>query len=47
MAAISRFEDIQAWQKARQATRMIYELTGNGMFAKDFGLFHQGLRLAR
>jgi four helix bundle protein len=36
-----KIEDIQAWQKARQATKMIYELTGNGMFAKDFGLRNQ------
>lgn len=41
MPTFRRIEDIQAWQKARQATRMIYELTGNGMFAKDFGLRNQ------
>ena len=41
MPTFKRIEDIQAWQKARQATRMIYELTGNGMFAKDFGLRNQ------
>lgn len=38
MAKFERFEDIQAWQKARQITRMIYEITGEGLCAKDFGL---------
>jgi four helix bundle protein len=41
MPTFKRIEDIQAWQKARQVTRIIYELTGNGMFAKDFGLRNQ------
>jgi four helix bundle protein len=41
MPTFRKIEDIQAWQKARQATRMIYELTANGMFAKDFGLRNQ------
>jgi four helix bundle protein len=41
MPTFKRIEDIQAWQKARQVTRIIYELTGNGMFAKDYGLRNQ------
>jgi four helix bundle protein len=41
MPTFKRLEDIQAWQKARQVTRMIYGLTTNGMFAKDFGLRSQ------
>ena len=41
MPTFKRLEDIQAWQKACQATRMIYELTGNGTFSKDFGLRSQ------
>ena len=41
MAAFKRFEDIQAWQKARQATKLIYEITADGQFAKDFGLRDQ------
>jgi len=41
MPTFRKIEDIQAWQKARQATRMVYELTGNGVFAKDFGLRNQ------
>ena len=38
MGRIERFEDIQAWQKARVLTRKIYEVTGQGNFAKDFAL---------
>ncbi len=41
MAMISRFEDIQAWQEARQLVKMVYKLTNTGMFAKDFGLRDQ------
>jgi four helix bundle protein len=35
------FEDIQAWQKARQATGLIYGITTDGNFARDFGLRDQ------
>ncbi|HVF57106.1 MAG TPA: four helix bundle protein [Pyrinomonadaceae bacterium] len=38
MATFRKFEDIQAWQKARQATLMVYEITSRDTFAKDFGL---------
>lgn len=41
MATFKRFEDIQAWQKARTATRQIYLATAVGRFAKDFGLRDQ------
>lgn len=41
MATFKRFEDIQAWQKARTATRQIYLATSVGRFAKDFGLRDQ------
>ncbi|HEY0461674.1 MAG TPA: four helix bundle protein [Pyrinomonadaceae bacterium] len=41
MAKFSRFEDIQAWQKARKATKRIYELTSDANFSKDFGLRDQ------
>jgi four helix bundle protein len=41
MATFKRFEDIQAWQKARQATRLVYETTAGGRFAKDYGLRDQ------
>ncbi len=41
MATFKRFEDIQAWQKARLVTRKVYQLTGAGRFARDFGLRDQ------
>ncbi len=41
MATFKRFEDIQAWQKARLVTKAIYKVTNEGGFAKDFGLRDQ------
>lgn len=41
MAAIRRFEEIDAWQKGRELTRAIYEATRVGAFARDFGLRDQ------
>ncbi len=41
MASIARFEDIEAWQKARELTREIYVVTNQGAFARDFGLRDQ------
>jgi len=38
---ICRFEDIEAWQLARALTRMIYRMTRNEAFEKDFGLKRQ------
>jgi four helix bundle protein len=38
---IQRFEDLIAWQKARELTRAIYKVTQQGQFAKDFGLRDQ------
>ena len=38
MAKIERFEDLQSWQKARQLTNLIYDLTGHPKFCKDFHL---------
>jgi four helix bundle protein len=46
MAKIERFEDIEAWQDARRLVMSIYELTGEGRFAKDFGLRDQIRRAA-
>ena len=36
--AITRFEDIEAWQTARNLTQGIYRTTGGASFSKDFGL---------
>jgi len=41
MSAIEIFEDIQAWQKARELTKAIYALSNDGQFARDFGLRDQ------
>ncbi len=41
MAGFKKFEEIQAWQKARIATKRVYEVTSDGKFAKDFGLRDQ------
>lgn len=38
---IERFEDIQAWQLARELTRYIYTLTKKPKFAQDYGLKKQ------
>jgi four helix bundle protein len=41
MGGIERFEDLIAWQKARELTKIVYFVTGNGEFAKDWGLKDQ------
>ena len=41
MGTIERFEDIEAWKKARELTRIIYAITAKGDFAKDYGLRDQ------
>jgi four helix bundle protein len=46
MTTFHRFEEIQAWQLARQLTREVYAMTNSGAFAKDFGLRDQIRRAA-
>ncbi|GAB4463223.1 MAG: four helix bundle protein [Anaerolineae bacterium] len=41
MGQIRRFEDIQAWQRARELTKAVYVATEQGRFAKDFPLRDQ------
>ena len=41
MSKIERFEDLIAWQKARELTAHIYQITSFGEFARDFGLRDQ------
>lgn len=41
MPTITRFEDIEAWKTARELTHMIYSLTEQDQFARDFGLKNQ------
>jgi len=46
MSTITRFEDIRAWQTARELTHRIYTLSKQGSFAHDFGLRDQIRRAA-
>jgi four helix bundle protein len=41
MSKIEKFEDIVAWQKARELTKSVYGQTEGSQFAKDFGLKDQ------
>ena len=41
MATIERFEDIKAWQEARELVSAVYRVSGRGKFEKDFGLRDQ------
>ena len=41
MPTIRRFEEIEAWQTARELTRMIYSITEEGKISRDFGLKDQ------
>lgn len=41
MASFKSFEEIEAWKKSRKLTKQIYDLTGVGVFARDFGLKDQ------
>jgi four helix bundle protein len=46
LSRIERFEDLIAWQKARDLTRVIYQVTQQGAFARDLGLARQMQRAA-
>ena len=46
MATIRRFEDLVAWQKARELAADIYAVSRRGSFAKDFSLIDQIRRAA-
>ncbi|HXT11011.1 MAG TPA: four helix bundle protein [Candidatus Angelobacter sp.] len=41
MSKIEKFEDILAWQKARELTKNVYAHSKVGAFARDFGLKDQ------
>ena len=41
MGRVERFEDLVAWQKARELAKLIYGISGEGAFARDFGLRDQ------
>ena len=46
MTAITKFEDLIAWQEARKLVKMIYKITAEGAFSKDFGMKDQVQRAA-
>jgi four helix bundle protein len=46
MATIRRFEDIDAWQNARELTRRVYDVSADGRMSRDFGLRDQMRRAA-
>jgi four helix bundle protein len=46
MGGVNRFENLVAWQKARELTREVYKATRQESFARDFGLSGQIQRAA-
>ena len=38
---INRFEEIEAWQKARELARVVYQSTKDGQISRDYGLRDQ------
>ncbi|MEP7134684.1 MAG: four helix bundle protein [Chloroflexota bacterium] len=46
MATIKNFEELIAWQKARELAGYVYELTRHDKFSRDFGLRDQIQRAA-
>jgi four helix bundle protein len=46
MGKIERFEDIEAWKKARELTKIIYGVTSQGKIVTDFSLKDQLRRAA-
>lgn len=41
MSKIKSFEDINAWQKGREFNKIIFQITENKAFTKDFDLKRQ------
>ena len=41
MATVTRFEDLECWQAARELTRRVYKMSAGGLFSRDFGLRDQ------
>ena len=46
MSGVAKFEDLVAWQKAREMTREIYRITRAGAISKDYSLVDQMRRAA-
>ena len=41
MATVEKFEDLIAWQRARELVRFVYEISKSRNFAADKGLVNQ------
>ena len=41
MSKFERFEDVDAWKKARELVNAVYRITSAGEFARDYGLKDQ------
>jgi len=41
MAQIKKFEDLESWQKARELSQFIFEITKKDLFSKDYTLVDQ------
>ena len=46
MGTIQRFEDIDSWKSAREVARMVYMVSSESPFSKDFALCNQIRRSA-
>src|SRR5438445_242977 len=46
VARIERFEDVDAWVRARELTRQLYQVTRSAEFVRDYGLRDQIRRAA-
>lgn len=46
MTKVKKFEDVIAWQKVRELVKMVYEMTREGDFTRDFSLKDQIRRAA-
>jgi len=46
MAKITRFEDLNSWKKARQLANVVYDISSEAPFAKDYELCRQIRRSA-
>ena len=46
MATFKSFEEIEAWQQARELAKLVYAASGRGAFGRDFGLRDQVRRAA-
>ena len=43
---MGKFRDLKVWQRAKDLTVFVYKLTGDGTFARDYGLREQIRRAA-